>query len=79
MRNRKHETQYARILRFLQTGKNLTPLEALNLFGTLRLSAQIFVMRERGHDIKTEIVEVKTREGVAHVARYSMTQVSFLD
>lgn len=69
---KKHKTQTAGVLEWLQRGKSITPLEALTLFGSLRLSGIIFVLRERGHNIKTEIIEVKTRAGIANVARYSI-------
>ena len=73
-------TQRRNILLYLQGGNRLTPLQALTMFGTLRLSGHVFVLRERGHSIKTTMIAVKGRSGkISHVARYSMTQVSFLD
>ena len=77
MRNRKHQTQTARILQYLQAGQRLTPLEALNLFGSLRLGAIIFVLRERGHKIKTDLIEVPTRGGqTSRVARYHLERMA---
>jgi len=46
-------SQNKAILRHLKTGRAITPIEALNLFGSFRLSARIFNLREQGHDIIT--------------------------
>lgn len=62
-------TQADEILAWLKAGNTLTPLEALNKFGCMRLSGRIFDLRAAGHDIQSETVEVG--EG-KHVARYSM-------
>ena len=63
-------TQNQRILEYLKSGKKLTPLEALNKFGCLRLSARIFNLKEHGHAIITENV---TRKGKTF-AEYSLLQ-----
>lgn len=47
-------SQQDEILEYLKTGKTLTPLEALNMFGTLRLSALIFNLKAEGHNIQAE-------------------------
>lgn len=53
----------------------LTPLVALEECGTLRLAARIFDLRAAGHDIVSEMVEVKARNGkVARVKRYRLVQ-----
>lgn len=44
-------TQNVQILRYLETGKTLTPIDALNLFGSFRLGARIFELRQQGHEI----------------------------
>ena len=41
------------ILRFLQAGKTITPIDALNMFGCLRLATVIFDLRQEGWDIET--------------------------
>lgn len=58
--------QADRILGHLASGKTLTPLQALQRFGTLRLSGRILELRQRGHDIRTDMV----RRGQKRVARY---------
>ena len=52
-------TQTAAILAHLQT-RELTPLEALDLYGCFRLAARIDELRAAGHDIVTRI---ETRGG----------------
>lgn len=57
------------ILRFLKSGKKLTPLDALRRFDCLRLSGRIFDLRCIGYDIDKKMV--KTKSGKV-VAQYSM-------
>lgn len=63
------ESQNKQILEYLRRGKLLTPLQALDLFGCLRLSARIMNLRDQGHEIKTEII---TLENGKRVAQYSL-------
>lgn len=42
-----------RILAYLQEHKQLTSMEAVRLFGTTRLGARIFELREEGYKIAT--------------------------
>jgi len=52
-------TQQKQILHFLKAGHKLTPLSALKLFGCLRLGARIYDLRQLGHRIVGEKIEVK--------------------
>lgn len=56
---RRRESQKKKILRHLEEGNRLNPMQALNLFGCFRLSAVIFDIRaEKGYDyIKTTKIE----------------------
>lgn len=45
--------QREKILRHLQSGKTITPLEAMGVYGVWRLGARIFELRELGYDIAT--------------------------
>jgi Helix-turn-helix domain len=45
------------ILAYLQSGATLTPLEALDKFGCLRLGARIDDLRKAGHAIETRRVQ----------------------
>jgi len=51
------ESQETQVLNYLQSGKTITQLEALNLFDCMRLSARVHRLNKRGHDIKTEMIE----------------------
>ena len=64
------------ILKYLQTHKTgITPLQALQKFGCLRLSGRIYDLRDQGYDILTNMVEVKTADGdVARVAQYRLVR-----
>tara|TARA_R110000803_G_scaffold137060_1_gene204065 strand:+ start:67 stop:258 length:192 start_codon:yes stop_codon:yes gene_type:complete len=48
-------SQNTEILKHLETGKGLTQLDALELFGCMRLAARIDTLRKR-HDIMTHLV-----------------------
>ena len=56
------------ILAYLQSGKSITPIEALKEFGCFRLSARIFDLRAMGHNIKTKSITINGKT----VAQYSM-------
>ena len=52
-------TQNEMILADLEKGVKITPLTALSRYGCLRLAARIQDLRDRGYNIKTEMVWVK--------------------
>ena len=58
------------IREWLKAGNSLTPLEALNRFGTFRLAVVINRLRARGMRIKTEIIEDEATG--KRFARYSL-------
>jgi len=49
-------TQAEAILKALENGEKLTPLEALYRFKCLRLSSRIYDLKQAGHDIETEMI-----------------------
>lgn len=51
-------SQKAQILRHMQNGYSLTPIQALHLFGSLRLPARISEIRSEGWDVKSEFVKL---------------------
>ena len=63
--NNEFPTQKSIIRQHLLDGKSITPLEALRLCGSLRLSAIIYDLREEGLNIKTERLQVSPRKCVA--------------
>jgi len=57
------------VLGYLQKGKSLTPLEALEKFGCFRLAARVHDLRNAGHNIVASVYETSSGK---HVARYSL-------
>ena len=50
------KTQEENILSHLESGKHLTPLDALELYGCFRLSARIFDLKKKGYAIMMKSV-----------------------
>ncbi len=63
-------SQNAELLSYLRANKVITDLEALTELGIRRLAARVHDLRGQGHSIDTDMVEVRTRNGTARVARY---------
>lgn len=63
----RQNSQRAKVLRYLQAGNTITPIEALNMFGCFRLSAIIFDIKNKdGVNVYTEMVS----EGDKRFAKY---------
>jgi hypothetical protein len=62
------QTQSDQILNYLQSGKAITPIDALNMFGCFRLGARVYDLKQKGHSIKTEII----RKDGKNYASYSL-------
>lgn len=59
--NDNHQTsasQCAQILAYMQKGNKITSLLALQKFGCMRLASRIHDLRDKGHDIKSEKIQV---------------------
>lgn len=69
--NEEFTSQKSMVRAWLLDGNKLTPLEALRRFGTLRLSAIIFDLRDEGLPIVTEKIQVAPRK---RVAEYYLTK-----
>lgn len=52
------ESQNQQILSYLKTGKSLSPMDALDLCGSFRLSARIYDLKQAGWPITCERVDV---------------------
>lgn len=52
------------ILDYMLTGKTITPLEALKLFGCNRLAARIADIKSRGYLVYSEFVTTSTEKKV---------------
>lgn len=46
-------TQNETILNHMMTGRSISPLEALGLYGVFRLAARVFDLKQMGVDIQT--------------------------
>jgi hypothetical protein len=61
---KEYKSQSAKILRFLRNGGSLTALDALRLFGCLRLAARIKDLRSVGHPIISAMLQNMGRQAV---------------
>lgn len=67
-------TQCDRILRHLRDYGSITSLEAISEYGILRLAARVADLKERGHNITSEIVQGANRYG--EPTRYSVYRLA---
>lgn len=58
-------TQCAKILAHLKKGLTITSLEALQMFGCMRLASRISDLRKRGENIVVEKVKLANGKSVA--------------
>ena len=68
------ESQNTRIKAHLMKGKSLTALEGLYQFGTFRLGARIFDLKEQGLNIKSEMIEITSERKTKRIAKYSLVK-----
>lgn len=64
------KSQISDIIEHLRKYKKITSLEAIQNYGATRLSGIIFILRERGFGIETEMTQGKNRYG--HVNNYAI-------
>lgn len=57
----KNKSQTSEIINLLRKQGYITSYEAIEKFGATRLSGIIFILRERGFGIETEMVQGKNR------------------
>lgn len=57
-------SQADRILEYMLAGNSITPLEALNRFGCLRLGARIADIKAKGYLVYSEFVTTTTEKKV---------------
>ena len=64
----------------LRGGKTITSLEAINLYSATRLSAIIFCLRNKGHNIVTIPITILDKYGNnCHYAKYKLLDVELVD
>lgn len=69
-------TKTKQILDHLKSGKSITSLQAIDLYGATRLSAIIFKLRDRGYDIKTTMVQALDRnQNTVNFAVYRLVEL----
>lgn len=61
-------TQTKAIKAHLESGKSITPIDALNEYGCFRLGARIYDLKDTGMNIITEMVQ----QGRKRYARYRL-------
>ncbi len=57
-------SQNEQILRYMQSGRKITPMEALNDFGCMRLGGRIFELKEAGYKIQDEWLKLPSGKRV---------------
>ena len=62
-------SQNKQIAAYLNKGKKLTPIDALNKFGCFRLAARIADLRNEGMNIVTNTIKLKNKK---QIAQYSV-------
>lgn len=62
-------SQNKQIANYLNKGKKLTPIDALNKFGCFRLAARIADLRNEGMNIVTNTIKLKNKK---QIAQYSI-------
>ena len=58
-------SQNKQIADYLNKGKKLTPIDALNKFGCFRLAARIADLRNEGMNIKTNTIKLENNKLIA--------------
>lgn len=69
-------SQAALVLKHLESGKEINPLEALNKYGCYRLGAVIYNLKRDGYKIHTRIERFKKPSGRdGHYAVYKLEEI----
>lgn len=63
-------SQITDIIAHLRKYKSITSNEAIKRYGATRLSGIIFILREKGFDIETEMTQGKNR--YEHISNYAI-------
>jgi hypothetical protein len=69
-------SQREAIARYLKTGKSITPLEALQKFGCLRLGARIWELKRQGATILKYMARVGRGKEAKRVACYYLLRAT---
>ena len=75
MAKHKDESQVMLILKHMQKGNEINPLEALNRYGCYRLGAVIYILKGEGYCIKARRQNYKKPSGKrGHYAVYKLVE-----
>ena len=66
----KKESQNKKIIAYLEDGNAITPIEALTLFGCMRLASRIADLKKKGYPITSTIIST----GEARYAQYKLEE-----
>lgn len=72
--DRSHKTKIERIRQHLLDGKPITPIGALEMYGSFSLKQVILALRKRGYRIRTTIVKYPATG--SRFARYSLIRIN---
>ena len=64
------EAQNKLIRQYLESGKVITPLEALHLYNCFRLSARIYDLRRQGMTIRSRTKAIISGGKTKHISEY---------
>ena len=70
----KKESQNKKIIAYLEDGNVITPMEALTLFGCMRLASRIADLKKKGYPITSTIIST----GSSRYAQYKLNEPSRL-
>ena len=73
MRELSLKPQARRVLRHMEKGKSITPLEALGVYGIFRLAAVVFDIRKAGFDVTSSL---HTDANGKRYSRYALARFS---
>ena len=68
------ESQNARIRKHLESGRSITPLEALYAYSCWALSSRISDLKKQGVNIKSELIEITSEGRKKMVAKYKIAK-----
>ena len=60
-------SQCETLLNYLQTGRSISSLVALDKFGVFRLAARVHQLKQRGHRIETRFIKVGEKRFAAYM------------
>lgn len=69
------ETKVKKVTNHLLTGKSITSWEAITLYRATRLSAIIFILKDRGYVFNTEMIT----DGGTRYAKYKLVLIKILN